>query len=557
MAGKIFINYRRGDDAGHTGRLFDRLQDIFPRQQLFLDVDNIAPGLDFVRVLNDRVAECDVVLTVIGKGWLDARDASGKRRLDDPDDFVRIEIASALNQDKLVIPVLVNDASMPRPEDLPEVLRPLARRNAVRLTHERFRSDTQGLIKALQQSLGEIAVQRHETEAARAAAERRREQAVAKQRSAEERALAAAKHAGTVLALDAFLLAYPDGLFADEAHRLKGMLVAREDAYQRAAASTDPAVLESFIATYHSGADVTQVRRQLRRVGAQRGRRLPAVAVASALAVVVIAAAALYWFETRRPPPQPAMTAPAAAPAPAPPAETHANVPLPVPRPDQAAWDLLKDTTDQAALKRFIAEYPSSPLRKDAEARLAALAAADAAKPALLPPDQIAWAIVKDSKDPEELRRFIDQFPQSSERADAEMRIAALAAEAAQAEAASEKELTRALQVELTRVGCFNGDVNGQFDDATKAALQSFMKLTSLNLPDEVSPDALKAIRGVNKRVCPLQCAADQHADGDRCVANPPPAPKRVETAPARPPSHPAARGSGRCFSFQGQQFCE
>ena len=73
MTGKIFINYRRGDDPGNTGRLFDRLQDVFEPEQLFIDVDNIAPGLDFVRVLNDRVAECDVVLAVIGKSWVDAR----------------------------------------------------------------------------------------------------------------------------------------------------------------------------------------------------------------------------------------------------------------------------------------------------------------------------------------------------------------------------------------------------------------------------------------------------------------------------------------------------
>jgi hypothetical protein len=156
MTGRIFINYRRGDDPGYTGRLFDRLQDAFAPEQLFLDVDNIAPGLDFVRVLDERVAECDVVLAVIGKGWLDARDAKGARRLEDPDDFVRIEIASALSQDKRVIPVLVGDAAMPRPDELPEALRPLARRNAVRLTHERFRTDMQGLIKALQQALGEI-----------------------------------------------------------------------------------------------------------------------------------------------------------------------------------------------------------------------------------------------------------------------------------------------------------------------------------------------------------------------------------------------------------------
>src|SRR5580692_1235793 len=103
MTGKIFINYRRGDDPQAAGRLFDRLQDAFEPGQLFLDVDNIAPGDDFVRELAERVAECDVVLAVIGKGWLEARDTTGTRRLDDPDDFVRIEITSALSQNKRVI----------------------------------------------------------------------------------------------------------------------------------------------------------------------------------------------------------------------------------------------------------------------------------------------------------------------------------------------------------------------------------------------------------------------------------------------------------------------
>jgi tetratricopeptide (TPR) repeat protein len=155
MAGKIFINYRRGDDPGYTGRLFDWLQDVFDRQQLFMDVDNIAPGLDFVRELDERVGECDVMLAVIGKNWIDARDATGARRLDDPNDFVRIEIASALSQGKRVIPVLVGEAQMPRLDELPDTLKPLARRNAVRLTHERFSADIQGLVKALQQTLGQ------------------------------------------------------------------------------------------------------------------------------------------------------------------------------------------------------------------------------------------------------------------------------------------------------------------------------------------------------------------------------------------------------------------
>jgi hypothetical protein len=98
MGGSIFINYRRGDDPGNTGRLFDRLQEAFQHDRLFMDVDRIEPGLDFVRVLEEQVAQCDVVLAVIGNGWIDARDETGARRLDNPADFVLIEIASALRQ---------------------------------------------------------------------------------------------------------------------------------------------------------------------------------------------------------------------------------------------------------------------------------------------------------------------------------------------------------------------------------------------------------------------------------------------------------------------------
>jgi hypothetical protein len=155
MAGNIFINYRRGDDPGFTQALFSRLEQAFSAEQLFMDVDNIAPGLDFVQVLNEQVARCDVLIAVIGKNWLAVADDGGRRRLDNPEDFVRIEIESALAQKKRVIPVLVNDAQMPRSTELPESLRPFARCNAVRLTHERVRADMQGLIKALKDLLTE------------------------------------------------------------------------------------------------------------------------------------------------------------------------------------------------------------------------------------------------------------------------------------------------------------------------------------------------------------------------------------------------------------------
>jgi hypothetical protein len=201
MAGKIFINYRRGDDPGSAQALFARLEQAFPPEQLFMDVDNIEPGLDFVKVLKDQVAQCDVLIAVIGRGWIDTRDEVGARRLDNPADFVRIEIESALAQDKRVIPVLVGEARMPRTDELPEGMKPLATRNAVRLTHERFRADAQGLIKALERALGEIEAQRRaqaqaharaqaEAEAARRAqaeAESEREGAAAAARAEAER----------------------------------------------------------------------------------------------------------------------------------------------------------------------------------------------------------------------------------------------------------------------------------------------------------------------------------------------------------------------------------
>src|SRR5215813_4855936 len=196
MSGRIFINYRRGDDPGNTGRLFDRLQEAFRPEQLFMDVDNIAPGLDFVHVLEQQVGQCDALLAVIGPRWLDALDHQGNRRLDNPDDFVRIEIESALSQGKRVIPVLVGDARMPRPDELPETMRPFVRRHAVRLTHERFGADTQVLVKALQQALEEAETARRTQEEAAAqadAARRAHARDAARRAQSEEKSRASAK----------------------------------------------------------------------------------------------------------------------------------------------------------------------------------------------------------------------------------------------------------------------------------------------------------------------------------------------------------------------------
>src|SRR6185369_8101255 len=125
----IFVSYRREDAAGHAGRLFDRLVSHFGRDRIFMDVDAIEPGQDFVTVIENAVGSCEILIAVIGKDWLSSTGRTG--RLNNPNDFVRLEIGTALSRDVRVIPVLVERASMPKPEDLPEDLVKLTRRNAV------------------------------------------------------------------------------------------------------------------------------------------------------------------------------------------------------------------------------------------------------------------------------------------------------------------------------------------------------------------------------------------------------------------------------------------
>ncbi len=141
-----------------AGRLHDRLAQTFGRDKLFMDVDHIPAGADFVAHLNNQVAECDVVLAIIGPNWLRAKDKAGQRRLHQPDDFVAIEIAAALARDTLVIPVLVDGARMPKENDLPDTLKPLARRQAVQVRHAHFGHDAEALIARMRKALGQEAV---------------------------------------------------------------------------------------------------------------------------------------------------------------------------------------------------------------------------------------------------------------------------------------------------------------------------------------------------------------------------------------------------------------
>src|SRR6516165_10776331 len=154
MAARIFINYRREESTATAGRLHDRLGQSFGRKTLFMDVDHIPPGVDFVTHLNNQVAACDVFLAIIGPNWLNVTNDKGDRRLDAADDFVAIEIAAALTRNIRVIPVLVDGARMPKVGELPKPLKPLVRRQAIDLRHTHFGRDADALIEKISDAFG-------------------------------------------------------------------------------------------------------------------------------------------------------------------------------------------------------------------------------------------------------------------------------------------------------------------------------------------------------------------------------------------------------------------
>jgi hypothetical protein len=143
----VFISYRRGPVASiAAGRILDHLRNELGKVTVFMDVDTIAPGDDFVTAVNQYVGECDVLLAVIDPEWLEATDEAGNRRLENPVDYVRLEIAAALDRGVRVIPVLVEQATVPTADELPEALRLLARRQALVLSRDRWATDIDPLV---------------------------------------------------------------------------------------------------------------------------------------------------------------------------------------------------------------------------------------------------------------------------------------------------------------------------------------------------------------------------------------------------------------------------
>ena len=145
----IFVCYRREDTQDAAGRLHDRLVDAYGPERVFMDIDSVPLGIDFVEHVAEQIGKCSAVIVMIGKQWHTIKDKKRRRRLDKEDDLVRAEIRAALQKKIPVIPVTVQNAAMPQAEDLPDDIRLLARRNGIQLDAARWRTDVERLIKEL------------------------------------------------------------------------------------------------------------------------------------------------------------------------------------------------------------------------------------------------------------------------------------------------------------------------------------------------------------------------------------------------------------------------
>ena len=150
----VFVSYRRDDTRHVAGRLAGDLADHFGTDSIFRDVESIDGGEEFPVRLEKALAQCAVMLVLIGHDWLAAKDAQGRRRLDDPADWVRQEIVAALRRDVRVVPVLVEGAALPAEADLPDELKPLVKRQARPLADERWRGDLAALMEMLSKQTG-------------------------------------------------------------------------------------------------------------------------------------------------------------------------------------------------------------------------------------------------------------------------------------------------------------------------------------------------------------------------------------------------------------------
>ncbi|MEM6542405.1 MAG: toll/interleukin-1 receptor domain-containing protein, partial [Bacteroidota bacterium] len=232
MKGQIFISYRREDSRGSTGRIYDRLLQKFSPEQIFMDVDTIEPGEDFVLAIEKAVSECDVLIAVIGRNWLRVVDKNGQRLLDSTNDFVRLEIKAALERNVRVIPLLVDKATMPEQEFLPEDIKIFSRRNAMEISHTRFNTDMEQLISALANILEKKAKEEQLKNNAKKDKEQKKRIAQQKEEALYWKRIEAEN---TKKAYSRYQNSYPNGKYFLEAGRKIRLLQKEEDQLKREA----------------------------------------------------------------------------------------------------------------------------------------------------------------------------------------------------------------------------------------------------------------------------------------------------------------------------------
>jgi hypothetical protein len=152
----IFINYRRDDAISYAGRVYDRISTHFGKERVFMDIDTILPGDDFRQSIDQTCASSAVILALIAKSWATVTDRNGRRRIDNPNDLVRLELKQALTTGVRVIPVLLDDAEIPDPENLPDDLKSIAYRQAIHISSLRFHQDVDRLIEVLEKILAKV-----------------------------------------------------------------------------------------------------------------------------------------------------------------------------------------------------------------------------------------------------------------------------------------------------------------------------------------------------------------------------------------------------------------
>jgi hypothetical protein len=330
MSGTVFINYRREDTAGMAGRLFDRLEQEFSEDQLFFDVDNIPPGQDFVAYLNEKVETCDVLLAVVGPDWQGQLDTKEYTEAgEQTEDFVRIEIEAALRQGKTVIPVLVRD--------LPTPLQPFARRNAVRLSHERFKADAAGITNALKTAIAEAAERKAaaEAEAARLRAEQERK-AKAERESEEEAKKDAARHEATVAGLS------PEQIAKAEELANWDFIKNREDIHK----------LRDHLARFPNGATASMAAEKLEAFLWRDLGEAPTIKALTSFLEEFPEGAHAADAQERLDELQKA--------------EAEERETKEREQKELAAWEAVKDTTDPETLQAFLTEWSDSPHRAEA-----------------------------------------------------------------------------------------------------------------------------------------------------------------------------------------------